>query len=350
MQRILVTGGAGFLGSRLANRLHSQGHYVRVLDDQSSGDPSRLHEGIAFVRGDVRDVPKLWSLLLGVDVVYHLAALVSVPASVLYPREYNDVNVGGTVSLLEACRDVGCVRRVVLAGSATAYGNQSIQPVNERMTLDPRAPYAVSKVAAEEYLFCMGPVGKFETVSLRIFNAYGPGQPLPPSHAPVIPRFVHQALGNGSLVVFGNGRQTRDFVYVDDVVDALIAAGQAANIDQEIINVGSGVETSITELIETIGHTTGRKPNPLYNNEVSGGIDRLVADIEKAHTLLGFTPKVDLATGLACLLEQDPLFGRSTARKAGAPPAVTDLPVLPAETLPALAPPPPAGGGSVIGK
>lgn len=319
MTNILITGGAGFLGSHLANRLHAAGHAVRVLDNESNGDPTKLAPGIAYNRGDVRDVPKLWSLLLGVDVVYHLAALVSVPASVLYPREYNDVNVGGTVSLLEACRDVGTIRRVVLGSSATAYGNQPVQPVDESMTVYPSVPYAVSKVAAEQYLMCMGPTADYETVALRIFNAYGPGQPLPPSHAPVIPRFVQQALGSGSLVVFGNGRQTRDFVYVDDVIDALMAAAEAPHVNQEIINIGSGVETSIAELIEAIGEATGRNPAPLYNNEVSGGIDRLVGNIDKARKLLGYSPQVDLATGLRRLLEQDPLFGRSTPAAVNAP-------------------------------
>ena len=131
--RVLVTGGAGFIGSHLANELQRRGHYVRVLDDLSSGDPARLAEGINFNRGDVRDLPKLWSLLQGVDVVYHLAARVSVPASILYPREYNDVNVGGTVSLLEACRDVGSIKRLVLASSATVYGDHAQQPVDEGM-------------------------------------------------------------------------------------------------------------------------------------------------------------------------------------------------------------------------
>ena len=134
--KVLITGGAGFIGAHLANQLHQRGHYVRVLDDLSSGDPANLLPGINFNRGDVRDIPKLWSLLQGVDVVYHLAARVSVPASILYPREYNDVNVGGTVSLLEACRDVS-IKRVVLASSATVYGNQNVQPVNEAMATRP---------------------------------------------------------------------------------------------------------------------------------------------------------------------------------------------------------------------
>ncbi|MEZ4861342.1 MAG: NAD-dependent epimerase/dehydratase family protein [Caldilineaceae bacterium] len=305
--RIFITGGAGFIGSHLANHLHHRGHYVRVLDDLSSGDPATLTAGIHFTRGDVRDVPKLWSLLQGVDVVYHLAARVSIPASVLYPREYNDVNVGGTVALLEACRDVG-VQRVILASSATVYGEQPAQPVNEEMTTLPAVPYAVSKVAAEQYLFTIGRLSQFETVALRIFNAYGPGQPLPPVHAPVIPQFMQQILGNGSVVVFGNGAQTRDFVYIDDVVEALIAAATAANVDQQIIHVGSGQETSLNELIAQMSAIIGNKANILYNLEASGGLARLVADLSKAQRLLDYRPSVTLARGLQKLFELDPLF------------------------------------------
>ena len=215
--RVLITGGAGFIGSHLAHYLYSQGHYVRVLDNITSGDPDRLPPDIFTKRGDVRDIPTLWSLLQGVDVVYHLAALVSVPASILYPRDYNDVNVGGTVSLLEACRDVG-VGRVVLASSAAIYGDQPNQPVNENALPAPAAPYAVTKMAAEQYLFTMGNLVGFQAVSLRIFNAYGPGQPLPPTHGPVIPYLMQQTAQNGSAIVFGDGEQTRDFVYIDDVV------------------------------------------------------------------------------------------------------------------------------------
>ncbi len=305
--RVFVSGGAGFIGSHLANQLHQRGHFVRVLDDLSSGDPAVLAPGINLTRGDVNDVPKLWSLLQGVDVVYHLAARVSVPASILYPREYNDVNVGGTVSLLEACRDVG-VRRVILASSATVYGDQVSQPVYEQLSTAPAVPYAVSKLAAEQYLFNISKLSGFEAVALRIFNAYGPGQQLPPVHAPAIPQFMHQILGGGSVVVFGDGSQSRDFVYVDDVVEALIRAATAPAIDQQIINVGSGVETSVSALIEQIAQVVGRKANVLTNNESSGGIARLVADLSKAERLLGYAPSVDLATGLRKLLEQHSLF------------------------------------------
>ena len=305
--RVFISGGAGFIGGHLANELHRRGHFVRVLDDLSSGDPGILAPGINMTRGDVRDIPKLWSLLQGVDVVYHLAARVSVPASVLYPREYNDVNVGGTVSLLEACRDVG-VERVILTSSATVYGNQETQPVHEDMRVHPMVPYAVSKLAAEQYLFNIGRLSHFETVALRIFNAYGSGQPLPPVHPPVIPQFMRQILGGGSLIAFGDGSQSRDFVYIDDVVEALIRAATASAVDQEIINIGSGVETTVRDLIKQIAAVVGAKANALYNSEMSGGLARLVADLTKAEQLLDYSPSVDLATGLQRLLAEDPLF------------------------------------------
>lgn len=309
--QFLITGGAGFIGIHLANTLAAKGGFVRVLDDMSSGDPAALAPGIHFTRGDVRDVPRLWSLLHGVDVVYHLAARVSLPASVLYPREYNDVNVGGTVALLEACRDVG-VRRVVLTSSATVYGNQLQQPVDERATVQPGVPYAVSKMAAENYLFTMGALSGFETVALRIFNAYGPGQHLPPVHAPVIPQIAQQLVQDGSIVIFGDGTQTRDFVYVDDVVAALVAAATAPRVDRAILNIGSGTETSMNELLRQLSQILNRKPSVLYNREVSGGIARLVADIRQAEELLDYRPQVHLREGLRRLVQTDPLFRRYT--------------------------------------
>jgi UDP-glucose 4-epimerase len=313
--RVLITGGAGFIGAHLANRLAQRGVGVRVLDDLSSGNPTNLAAGVNFNRGDVRDVPKLWALLQGVDVVFHLAALVSVPASVLYPREYNDVNVGGTVALLEACRDVG-VHRVVLASSATVYGDQAHQPVTEEMAPNPAVPYAVSKLAAERYLFTIGRLSNFETVALRIFNAYGPGQPLPPTHAPVVPLFMQQIIGRGSVIVFGGGKQTRDYVYIDDVVDALISASTAGTVDQEIINVGSGQETSMQQLIEQIAATMHAHASVIENTEASGGIQHLVADLTKARQLLKYKPRTLLSDGLRKFYELDARFGaRSSVGK-----------------------------------
>src|SRR5512137_1277157 len=205
----LITGAAGFLGSSLANQLAREGHQVRGLDDLSTGDPQSLSPDVHFTRGDVNDRPKLWTLLQEVDCVYHLAARVSVSESVLYPREYNAVNVGGTVSVMEAMRDVG-VQRVVLVSSGAVYGEQASQPLCEDMPPDPRSPYAVSKLSAEYYVRTIGTLWGIETVAVRVFNAYGPGQSMPATHAPVIPRFLSQALGGASLIVQGNGMQTRD--------------------------------------------------------------------------------------------------------------------------------------------
>ncbi len=305
--QFLITGGAGFIGTALANYLVTQGHAVRVLDDLSAGDPARLDPSITFSRGDVRDVPKLWSLLRGIDCVYHLAARVSVPESLLYPVEYNSVNVGGTVSLMTAMRDAG-VRRVILASSGAAYGECDKQPVLETTVMRPSSPYAVSKLASEYYVRSIGELWKIEAVVLRIFNAYGPQQPLPPSHAPVVPRFMRQAVTGGSIVIFGNGRQTRDYVYIDDVVKALYAAATATRVNQRVINIGSGVEVSINQLVDAIEFTTGRKAHRIVNQEESGGVSRLVADISLARELLDWSPQVSLEKGLALMLQNDDRF------------------------------------------
>jgi UDP-glucose 4-epimerase len=305
--KFLVTGGAGFLGSALVNRLVQQGHHVRVLDDLSAGDRNRLDPRAVFTKGDTRDIPKLWTLLKGVDCVYHLAARVSVPESILYPVEYNEVNVGGTVSLMTAVRDAR-VKRVVFTSSGAAYGEQVEQPVRETATLRPQSPYAVSKMAAEGYVLALGALWGIETVILRIFNAYGPGQHIPPTHAPVIPKFLKQILSGGSLVIYGDGKQSRDFVYVSDVVDALIAAAKADDVDRAIINVGSGQEVTINALVKTIERVTGRTAHCLYNEAESGGVHRLVADVTLAREKLDFRPKVDLETGLRRILKEDEQF------------------------------------------
>jgi UDP-glucose 4-epimerase len=307
--RFLVTGGAGFLGVALANRLAHDAHQVRVIDDLSAGHSDRLDERVLFTRGDVADRPKLWTLLQDVDCVYHLAARVLVSESILYPREYNEVNVGGTVSVMEAMRDAG-VRRVVLTSSGAIYGEQAEQPVREDQTPNPQSPYAVSKLAAEYYVRTIGALWGIETVILRVFNAYGPGQNLPPFHPPVVPRFLNQALKGGSLIVFGGGGQTRDFVYVDDVVDALVAAATAADVDRRIINVGCGQETSINELAALVSEVAEREIEVLHSPADSGGVSHLCADISIAHKLLGYAPRVDLAQGLRLTLGRDPRFGR----------------------------------------
>jgi UDP-glucose 4-epimerase len=302
--RFLITGAAGFLGSALANRLARENNRVRGLDDLSTGDPNSLLPEVHLTRGDINDRPKLWTLLQDIDCVYHLAARVSVPESVLYPREYNQVNVGGTVTLMEAMRDVG-VRRVVFISSGAVYGEQADQPLRESDIPSPRSPYAVSKLSAEYYVRTIGALWGIETVVLRVFNAYGPGQHLPPVHAPVIPYFLRQACHNGTLVLHGDGSQTRDYVYVDDVVNAMSAAATAPGINQKIINIGSGRETSVRELVNLVLEVTGGKPEVVNNPRNEGGPRRMCADLAQAGALLGYQPGMDLKAGLRLMLELD---------------------------------------------
>jgi UDP-glucose 4-epimerase len=308
----LITGAAGFLGSALANQLAREGHLVRGLDDLSSGEPQALFEDVHFTRGDVNDRPKLWTLLQDIDCVYHLAARVLVAESLLYPREYNDVNVGGTVTLMEGMRDVG-VRRVVFASSGAVYGDQQEQPLNEGASPNPRSPYAVSKLAAEYYVRTIGSLWGIETVCLRIFNAYGPGQHLPPSHPPVVPNWLRQAMRGGSLVVHGDGKQTRDFIYVNDVVRALVGAATAPDVNQLVLNVGSGQETSMRELAQLILEITDSNAEILNAPRNETGASRMCADTELAAKMLGFKPRTTLVDGLKLTLKEDERFERVEA-------------------------------------
>lgn len=302
--RYLITGAAGFLGSALANRLAQGENLVYGLDDLSAGDPKKLVEDVKFSMGDVNDRTRLWTMLQDVDCVYHLAAKVSVPESVLYPREYNTVNVGGTVTLMEAMRDVG-VHRVIFVSSGTVYGNQPEQPVKENAIPNPRSPYAVSKLSAEYYVRTIGALWGIETVCLRVFNAYGPGQRSPAVHTPVIPGFLRQAWENGTIVIHGDGKQTRDYIYVEDVVDALVAAADAPDISQMTFNIGSGSETSIQELVHEVLEVTGGNPEVVNNPRNEGGLSRLCGDISLAREKLGYDPKVTLQEGLKRTLEYD---------------------------------------------
>jgi len=303
----LVTGAAGFLGSALANRLAREGHQVRGLDDLSAGDPARLEPNVLFTRGDVINRPKLWTLLQDVDCVYHLAARVSVPESVIYPREYNTVNVGGTVSMMEAMRDVG-VKRVVLISSGAVYGDQDVEPFTEQTTPEPASPYAVSKLSAEFYVRTIGALWGIETVVLRVFNAYGPGQPLPAAHPPVIPHFLRQTARGGTLVIHGKGLQTRDFVYIDDVVEAMVAATTAPSIDRLVMNIGSGTKTSIRTLAQYVLEAVGEGAEWMYLDEQDPGPSQMCADISLARKKLGYQPRVSLQEGLGLMVAQDPRF------------------------------------------
>lgn len=303
----LVTGAAGFLGSALANRLAREGHQVRGLDDLSSGEKDRLGPDVLFTRGDITDRPKLWTLLQDVDCVYHLAAKVSVPESVLYPREYNIINVGGTVSVMEAMRDVG-VKRVVFTSSGAVYGDQQAQPLSESTPPDPHSPYAVSKLAAEHYVRTIGTLWGIETVALRVFNAFGPHQPLPAAHPPVIPHFLRQAAQGGTLVIHGRGDQTRDFVFIDDVIEALVAAATAPGIDRQVINIGGGKETSLMDLAQAVMESVDIKTDWILREDQDPGPSRMCADIRLARKKLGFRPHFDLREGLRRMIDQDDRF------------------------------------------
>ena len=306
--KFLITGAAGFLGSALANHLVVSGHHVRGLDDLSSGDASLLHKQVHFTKGDINDRPKLWTLLQEVDCVYHLAARVFVPQSMLYPREYNDVNVGGTVSLMEAIRDVG-VQRVVFVSSGAIYGNQTEEhSFSEIDRPQPSSPYAVSKLAAEYYVRTIGELWGIETLSLRVFNAYGEGQPIPPAHPPVISKFFKQACSSSSMIVNGDGSQTRDFVHIDDVVRAMSKAAFVDNIKHEIVNVGSGEATSMKELAEKIHAMTRSESEILFTPRNDTGATYMCADLTHAREILNWQPEISLDEGLKLVLENDERF------------------------------------------
>lgn len=305
--KVLITGAAGFLGAALANHLLELGHEVRGLDDLSTGKEDALDEGVLFTRGNVMDRPKLWTLLQDVDCVFHLAARVSVQESILYPREYNETNVGGTVSVMEAMRDVG-VKRVVFTSSGAVYGAQTQQPLSEDLRPRPDSPYAVSKLSGEYYVRTIGQLWGIETVSLRIFNAYGPGQHLPASHPPVIPNYLKQATGQGTLVIHNSGEQTRDFVYVADVVRAITAAATASEVNGQIINVGSGTAVTVRELANLVLEITENGSEVVHNPKSEGGVKRMRADISRARDLLDYEPQVSLPEGLKRTLQKDPRF------------------------------------------
>ncbi len=217
------------------------------------------------------------------------------------------MNVGGTVSLMEAMRDVG-VRRVVFVSSGAIYGDQGEQPLRETMQPNPRSPYAVSKLAAEFYVNTIGDLWNIETVSLRVFNAYGPGQHLPPSHPPVVPYFLRQALRHGSLVVHSDGNQTRDYVYIDDVVSALVAASTAPNLDGLVINVGSGRQTSVRDLVKAVQTVTGSVVEVIYNPKTAPGVSLMCADLSLAAQKLNYKPSISLEDGLRLTLQRDLRF------------------------------------------
>jgi nucleoside-diphosphate-sugar epimerase len=299
-RRALVTGGAGFIGSHLADGLLERGWQVRVLDDFSSGREANVahwNGHAELTRGDLRDRPLLAKLLDGVEVVFHQAAVPSVPRSVAEPERTNDVNVTGTLGLLEAARRAG-VRRVVFASSSSAYGDTPVLPKVETMPPCPLSPYALQKYAGERYCQLFHRLYGLETVALRYFNVYGPRQNPNSEYAAVIPRFAAACLAGEPPTVFGDGEQTRDFTFVADAVAANLLAADAERAPGEVVNVAGGRRVSLNELLREIRSLTGAKVEARYQPARAGDVRDSLADLSRARELLGFEPEVDLRSGL----------------------------------------------------
>jgi UDP-glucose 4-epimerase len=295
----LVTGGAGFIGSNVAEGLVERGDRVRVLDNFCTGKRENLAAAgaVELIEGDLRDVDAVERAVRGVEGVFHQAALRSVPRSVDDPMSTNDVNVGGTLNLLMACRQAG-VRRVVYASSSSAYGDDPTLPKVETLPSHPISPYAVSKLAAEHYCRTFARLYGLETVSLRYFNVFGPRQDPDSKYSAVIPRFLEQGLRREPLEVHGDGLQSRDFTYIDNVVLGNLLAMDAPGVSGEVFNVACGSQHTLLAIAEAIGAFLGR---PLERRHVApraGDVRHTKADIGKAERLLGFRPTVQFDDGM----------------------------------------------------
>jgi UDP-N-acetylglucosamine/UDP-N-acetyl-alpha-D-glucosaminouronate 4-epimerase len=301
MQRVLVTGGAGFIGSHLAERLLANGASVRVLDNFSTGHQRNLEFAapgrIEVVTGDLRDPEAVRRAVAGVEVVFHEAALASVERSIADPALVNDVNVGGTLNLLTAAREAK-VRRVVFAGSSSVYGNAADLPKHEEQRPVPISPYGVSKLAAEEYLRVFHHVYGLETVTLRYFNVFGPRQTADSEYAAVIPIFLARIFRGEQPFIYGDGEQSRDFTYIDDVVDANLRAAEAPLAPGQTINIACGRRHSVADLCQQLIAFAGADLEPIHKAPRAGDVRHSQADIARARTLLGYAPRVEFETGL----------------------------------------------------
>jgi len=303
----LVTGGAGFIGSHIAQRLVRDGHTVRVLDNLSSGRRENLAEfadEVEFVQGDIRDSDVLQRLSQGCDRVFHQAAVVSVPYSVEHPQQTHDVNIQGTLNVLQAARAAG-VGRVMFACSAATYGEEPGLPKRETMAPAPCSPYGVEKITGEYYLSVFHRLYGVETVSLRYFNVFGPRQDPGSPYSGVISIFVRRALDGQTPRVYGDGEQYRDFVYVDNVVQANMLAATVPAAAGRCYNVGCGEQTSLNDLLRILGQLSGRSITAEYAPPRAGDIRESLADITRIRTELGYAPTVSVEQGLRRLLEHE---------------------------------------------
>jgi nucleoside-diphosphate-sugar epimerase len=301
----LVTGGAGFIGSHLSERLIREGHSVRVLDDFSSGKIENLEsvrDKVEIIRGDVRDINLVREAMDGVEVVFHQAAIGSVPRSVADPLATHEANITGTLNVLMAARDAG-VRRVIYASSSSVYGEGAQLPKREDMMPQPLSPYALSKLAGEYYCAVFYRVYGLESVSLRYFNIFGPRQDPTSQYAAVIPRFIAALIEGQPPIIYGDGMQSRDFTYVENAVEANLLAAEARGVAGRAFNVACGNRYTLLELLDRLKRIIGCRVEPLHEAPRPGDIRHSQASIEAAKAALGYRVAVDFDEGLRRTVE-----------------------------------------------
>jgi UDP-glucose 4-epimerase len=298
--KVLVTGGAGFIGSSLARALVERGDHVRVLDNFSTGNRRNLAElttEVEIVEGELRSYERVHNAIRGVEVVFHQGALPSVPRSVHDPLTTSAVNVEGTLNVLLAARDED-VRRVVFASSSSVYGNAPDLPRRENQHTDPISPYGVSKLAAERYCVAFSRVYRLETVALRYFNVFGPNQDPTSQYAAVVPRFIAMVREGRPVPIYGDGTQSRDFTYVSDVVDANLLAADAEGASGAVVNIATGRSLSVNSLADAIGETLAVPVEKEYLPMRAGDVRDSWADVAEARRLLGYGSAVSIEEGL----------------------------------------------------
>lgn len=310
-ERYLVTGGAGFIGSHIALTLAASGARVRVLDDFSSGRRENLCDAseqtaanIEVICGDLRDAEAVALAARDVDAIFHEGAIASVPRSVAEPETTLDVNIKGTLNVLEGARHAG-VRRVVIASSSAIYGDTPTLPLSERMPPRPMSPYAAHKLCAEQLCEVYGRLYGLETVALRYFNVFGPRQDPNSEYSAVIPRFAAKLRAGERPIVFGDGEQTRDFIHISDVVRANLLAARVPEAAGGVYNIGGGERISLNQLLAIASDLLGKDARPDYQAPRPGDIRDSVADISRAREALGFSPSMPFRDGLANLLRAD---------------------------------------------
>jgi UDP-glucose 4-epimerase len=296
----LVTGGAGFIGSALARALLARGDRVRVIDNFFSGKRENLAEvakDVELVEADIRDEAALLRALAGVELVFHQAAIPSVPRSLADPIASHDANATGTLKVLAAAKKAG-VRRVVYAASSSAYGDTPTLPKIETMRPMPLSPYAVSKLAGEHYCAVYAGAFGLETVSLRYFNVFGPRQDPKSEYAAVIPRFVTAALGGQRVTIYGDGTQSRDFCFIDNTVEANLAAASAGGVSGQLFNVACGAATNLNDVVRLVGEIVGHPVPITYAPGRVGDVKHSLADVTAARERLGYRGAISFAEGL----------------------------------------------------